>query len=130
MKRTLLLISVFSVLAGFAIAQDDAAYATWMKTVNPSVKAIKTAITAKDNAAVATEANKLAATFDSILGYWTAKKVDDAIGFAKAARDGAKAVAAATDSDAQTAALATVSAQCGQCHAAHRAGGGGAFTIK
>jgi mono/diheme cytochrome c family protein len=130
MKRTLLVIFAISVFAALCSAQDDAAYSTWMKSVNPSMMAIRAAIAAKDNAAVATEANKLAATFDSVLSYWTAKKVDDAIGFATAARDGAKKVAAATDSYAQTAALATVNAQCGQCHMAHRGGGRGAFVIK
>jgi mono/diheme cytochrome c family protein len=131
MKRTLLLISVISVFAALCSAQDDAAYTAAMKTVNPSVGAIRAAITAKDNAKVAEEANKLAGTFDTvILAYWTSKKADDAIGFAKAARDDAKAIAAATDSDAQTAALRTLQGVCGQCHTAHRAGGGGQFTIK
>jgi len=34
-------------------AQDDAAYAGWMKTLQPNVGAARAAITAKDNAAVA-----------------------------------------------------------------------------
>src|SRR5580658_8208588 len=114
MKRTLLLISVISVFAALCSAQDDAAYTAAMKTVNPSVGAIRAAITAKDNAKVAEEANKLAGTFDTvILAYWTSKKADDAIGFAKTARDDAKAIAAATDSDAQTAALRTLQGVCG-----------------
>ena len=131
MKRTLLLISVISIFAGFSIAQDDAMYSIWMKSMNPSMTAIRAAIAAKDNPAVAAEANKLAATFDQVAGFWTQRKADDAVGFAKAARDAAKAVAAATDSDAQTAALATVNAQCGACHRAHREGGRGApYVIK
>jgi mono/diheme cytochrome c family protein len=130
MKRTLLLISVISVFAALCSAQDDATYSSWMKTMGPSTMAIRAAIAAKDNPTVAAEATKLAATFDQIAGFWTARKVDDAVGFSKAARDAAKAVAAATDSDAQTAALATVQQQCGQCHMAHRGGGRGAYVIK
>jgi mono/diheme cytochrome c family protein len=130
MKRTLLLIFVISVFAAVGSAQDDAVYSSWMKTMNPTVTAIRTAIAAKDNPTVAAEATKLAATFEQVVGFWTQRKADDAIGFAKAARDAAKTLAAATDSDAQTAALAAVQAQCGQCHMAHRAGGRGAFTIK
>jgi hypothetical protein len=130
MKRTLLLISVMSVFAVVGSAQDDAVYASWMKTMQPSVMAINAAIAAKDNPTVAAEANKLAATFEQVVGFWTQRKADDAIAFAKTARDAAKTLAAATDPDAQTAALKTVQAQCGQCHMAHRGGGRGAFVIK
>src|ERR1039458_3148684 len=112
MKRTLLLICVISVIAAVCSAQDDAVYSSWMKTMQPSVMAINAAITAKDNPTVAAEANKMAATFEQVVGFWTQRKADDAIGFAKAARDAAKTLASATDSDAQTAALLTVQAQC------------------
>jgi hypothetical protein len=98
MKRTLLLISAITVFAALGSAQDDAAYAGWMKTLQPNVGAARAAITAKDNAAVAAAANKLADTFDQILNYWTAKKVDDAVTFSKTARDAAKTLAAAHDS--------------------------------
>ena len=52
----------------------------------------------------AAAANKSQAGFDTILNYWKAKKVDDAITFAKTARDAAKTLADATDADAQAAA--------------------------
>ena len=103
MKRTLLLLAGCAIFGGICSAQDAAAYSGWMKAVNPSVRAANSAITAKDNAAVATEANKLAVIFDQVLGYWTAKKADDAIKLSTTARDAAKALAAATDSDSQTA---------------------------
>jgi len=102
-----------------------------MKAMNPSVMAIRAAITAKDNPSVAAEANKLAATFDQVAGFWTARKVDDAVALAKAARDAAKTLAAATDSDAQTAALRAMQGTCGQCHTAHREQTGpGQYKIK
>jgi mono/diheme cytochrome c family protein len=130
MKRTLLSISAIAVFAALCSAQDDAVYSSWMKSIQPSVGAIRTAIAAKDNPTVSAEATKLAATFEQVVGFWTQRKADDAIGFAKAARDAAKTLAAATDPDAQTAALATLNQQCGQCHMAHRGGGRGAFVIK
>jgi hypothetical protein len=123
-------LGVLTIFAAFCSAQDDAVYSSWMKTMQPSVMAINAAIAAKDNPTVAAEATKMAATFEQVVGFWTQRKTDDAIGFAKAARDAAKALAAATDPDAQTAALRTVQAQCGQCHMAHRGGGRGAFVIK
>lgn len=130
MKRTLLLISVISVFAALCSAQDDAAYTTAMKTVNPAVRAVTAAITAKDNAAVATEAGKLVTAFTTINAYWTAKKTDDAIKLSQTALDGSKALAGAKDSDAQTAALKTVQGTCAGCHSAHRSSPPPPFTIK
>src|ERR1017187_8478712 len=87
MKRTLLLVFVISVFAAICSAQDDAVYSSWMKTMQPSVMAINAAIAAKDNPTVAAEANKMAATFEQVVGFWTQRKADDAIRFAKAARE-------------------------------------------
>ena len=131
MKRALILLTGFTIFGGLCSAQDAATYSGWMKAVNPSVRAANAAIAAKDNAAVATEANKLAVIFDQVLGYWTTKKTDDAIKLATTARDAAKALAAATDSDSQTASLKTLQGTCGQCHSAHRESAGpGQFNIK
>jgi mono/diheme cytochrome c family protein len=130
MKRTLLFISVISVFAGLSLAQDDAAYSAAMKAVNASNRPLRTAITGKDVAAASAEATKMVASFDTVLAYWKAKNVDDAIKLATTAHDAAKTIADAKDADAQAAALATLSGTCGACHMAHRAGSGGAFTIK
>lgn len=78
----------------------------------------------------ATEAKTVQAGFETIVAYWTAKKADDAIKFATAARDAAKAIADAKDADAQSAAWTTMNAQCGQCHTAHRGGMPPNFEIK
>ena len=98
MKRTLLTVFVISVFAALCSAQDDAAYTAAMKSVNASAGgrgggALGAAITAKDTAAAAAEGKKIEAGFDTILAYWKAKKVDDAIGFATTARDAAKTIA-------------------------------------
>jgi len=134
MKRTLLLIFVISAFAALLSAQDDAAYTTAMKAVAASANGraapIRAAVTAKDVAAAAAEGAKVEAGFDTILAYWKAKNVDDAIKLATTARDAAKAIADSKDADAQAAALMTLNGTCGACHMAHRAGGGGMFTIK
>ena len=124
------MISVISVFAALCSAQDDAAYMAAMKSMNAAVGAVNTDIMAKDAAKAATDAKQLVTIFDTVLSYWTAKKTDDAIGFATTAHDAAKAITTSTDSDAQAASLRTLRGTCGQCHSAHRAGGGGQFTIK
>lgn len=130
MKRTLFLISVVSVFAALLSAQDDAAYTTAMKTVNPAVRAVNPAIAAKDNAAVAAAAKTLVDAFTTINAYWTAKKTEDAIALSATAKSAASALAAATDADAQTAALKQLQGTCQPCHAAHRGGMPPAFQIK
>jgi len=132
MKRTLLFISVIAVFAGLSIAQDDAAYTAAMKAVNASNRPLRAAIMAKDTAAAAAEAGKIATAFDTVTAYWTAKKADDAIALAKTAHDAAKTIADSTDADAQSAALMKLSGTCNACHMAHRGPGAGPgqFVIK
>jgi hypothetical protein len=130
MKRTLLLISVVTVFAALCSAQDDAAYSVAMKAVNLSNRPLRAAIMAKDTAAASAEATKIAAAFDTITAYWTAKKVDDAIKFATTARDAAKTIASAKDADAQSAALPTLTGTCMSCHSVHRGGTPPNFEIK
>jgi mono/diheme cytochrome c family protein len=134
MKRTLLFISVLSVFAGIVIAQDDAAYKTAMKTVaasaNGRMAPLRVAVANKDVAAAAAEATKVAGGFDTILAYWKAKNVDDAVKLATTAHDAAKAIADAKDADAQAASLMTLNMTCGQCHMAHRGGTPPNFEIK
>jgi mono/diheme cytochrome c family protein len=72
----------------------------------------------------------MASGFDTLIAYWKAKNADDAIKFATTAHDSAKTIADSKDADAQAAALTTLSGTCGGCHAAHRGGGRGAYTIK
>ena len=130
MKRTLFLVSALAVMAALCSAQDDAAYSTAMKDINANNRPLRTAVMGKDVAAASAAATKIAADFDVVVAYWTAKKVDDATKFATTARDAAKTIAAAKDADAQNAALTTLSGTCNGCHMAHRAGSGGAFSIK
>lgn len=130
MLRSTLLIAICALASAVAFGQDDAQYQTLMKSMQPSVGAVRMAIMAKDNAAVAAAANKLAGTFDEVAAFWQKRNVADAVEMAQKARDAAKEVAAATTTEDQTADLRKVQAQCGACHMAHRAGMPGAFTIK
>jgi hypothetical protein len=135
MKFTLLSVVVLTVFAGLLGAQDDAAYKTAMKAVNSSVGGrgggqLGAAIMTKDVAAAAAAAKNAQEGFETILAYWTAKKDDDAIKLATAARDAAKTIAEAKDSDAQAAAVPALRATCTPCHMAHRGGAPPNFEIK
>ena len=110
---------IFVCLSGlFALplsAQDDRQYQVWMRSMFPSLGAIRNA---PDNAAVAAAATKLADTFDQVAAYWNSKASPDALGFAEAARDAARAIAAGNGDKAAN--LRKIQAQCIGCHAAHR----------
>ncbi len=95
-------------------------YQGWMKSMQPSLMAIRNA---PDNAALAEAANKLASTFDQVAAYWKTKQTADAVAFAETARDAAKAIAAGTGD--KTASLQKIEQQCGACHMAHRFQRGG-----
>jgi hypothetical protein len=124
------IVILFAICAAAVSAQDETAYTAWMKGVPPQVAAVRAAIMANDNAKVATEANKLADTFQQVADFWAKRQKDDAVKMSQAARDAAKEVAAATDSAAQTAAVAKVQATCGNCHRVYREGTAGAYKIK
>jgi len=118
MRRVFLVALIFDVAL---IAQVvDPQYQAWMKSMQPSLMAIRNA---PDNAAMVEAANKLAATFDQVAMYWKAKQTADAVGFAETARDAAKAIAAGNG--AKVANLERIEQQCGACHQAHRFQRGG-----
>jgi len=133
--KLILSVLAISVFAALCSAQDDAAYKDAMKAVNASAGgrgggALGAAITAKDTAAAAAAAKKVEAGFDTILAYWQAKKVDDAIALSTTARDAAKSIADSTDADAQAAARMKLQQTCNPCHQAHRGGMPPNFEIK
>jgi cytochrome c556 len=127
MSRILILLAI-SVAA--LSAQDEKTYQSWMKSTPPQINAIKAAITAKDNAKVKEEADKLASTYQEVADFWMKRSKEDAVKMADATRDAAKAVADATTPEAQTAALGEVTKTCGACHKVYREGSAGNFKIK
>jgi mono/diheme cytochrome c family protein len=121
MRRPFLVAGLFSLLAlGLAAQVVYPQYQAWMKSMQPSLMAIRNA---PDKAAMVDAANKLAATFDQVAMYWKAKQTADAVGFAETARDAAKAIAAG--SGEKVANLEKIEQQCGACHQAHRFQRGG-----
>jgi len=125
MHKTCVVIAMIATFGAQAVAQDEAQYQTWMKSVSPTVGAIRNAA---DNAAAAADATKLADTFDKVAAFWKAKNADDAVKYAETARDAAKAIAAGSGDKAAN--LQKIQSTCGGCHSAHRGGSPGNFTIK
>jgi cytochrome c556 len=98
-------------------------YSTTMKDVNAQNGALRKAITSASEADVTAATAKLETDFKNVQAYWEDKKVDDATTAAKAAVTAVQTIskaAAAHDMAAATAALPTLTAQCGTCHMAHR----------
>jgi hypothetical protein len=127
MFRLLILIII---CVGAVSAQDDAAYSAWMKSTPPQINAIKAAIMANDNAKVATEAGKLADTFQHVADFWMKKQKDDAVKMAQATRDAALEIASSNTPDTQNAAVMKVQGTCSGCHRVYREGTAGSYKIK
>ena len=137
MVRSILLFAICALASTVAFGQDDAAYQGYMKAVQPSFGALRMAVMAKDTTAAAAAGTKLSATFSEVLAYWQKKNVADAIAFATAARDAAKAISASTTivddprliNALQVASMMKLQQQCGGCHVAHRMGAAPNFMI-
>ena len=80
-------------------------------------------VNAKDYDAIAKDAATLKANFAKLETFWTAKKADDAIKFAKTAHEAAEDLekaAKAKDDAAILAAQMKLTPNCAGCHMAHR----------
>jgi len=115
MRKAFLTAGIFTMFVLALPAQVDPQYQAWMKSMQPSLSAIRNA---PDNAALTKSANELADTFDQVARYWKAKQTADAVAFAETARDAAKAIASGNGD--KTANLQKIQEQCGGCHMAHR----------
>lgn len=99
------------------------AHVKLMKDANTAAAALRGHVQAKDYDAVAADAAALRKLFAEIETFWTARKVDDAIGFAKTGVQGVadlEAGAKARNEEGVAAAAKTVNGTCTGCHAAHR----------
>jgi hypothetical protein len=105
-----------------------------MKTVAATMGSMNKKIAAKDGPGVASDAQKLEATFKEVGGFWKQHGgADDAVTFAMNAETAASAVAKAAKADNMDEAAAqakNLQANCGGCHKAHREGSAGAYKIK
>ena len=98
-------------------------FQTVMKSNGSVGQALKTHTSAKDYDAIAADAATLKANYTKIEAFWTQKKVDDAIAFAKTGLKGAtdlEAAAKAKDDAAIATTSAAITGTCGGCHTAHR----------
>jgi hypothetical protein len=116
MRKGFVVFGVAGVFIPGLAAQVDAQYQAWMRSMQPSIMAIRDA---QDNRAAAEAATKMAEVFDKVAAFWKARQTADAVLFAETARDAARAIASG-DGD-KMANLQKIQAQCGGCHAAHRA---------
>jgi hypothetical protein len=123
MKRILLFTACFTALVVTALAQDEADYRKWMKTIAATSGSLRKNLDAKNGEAAAADAKKLQETFEQVHDFWQKKNVDDAMKFAMDARDGFREVAeqaSAGKVDDASATLQKATANCRGCHAAHR----------
>jgi cytochrome c556 len=127
MRRTvaLSLLAVTAVFGPAIIANEKPTteFQSIMKSNGAAAGALRMHVMAKDYDAIAADAATLEGNFAKIEAFWTAKKVDDAIGFAKAGARGAadlESAAKAKNDERIAAASMMTTGSCGGCHMAHR----------
>lgn len=112
----------------------DAEYATTMKQIGTTFKSLQQNNAAMNHEEGADDAKKLATSFKLVQAYWEAKRVTDAVGFAKTAvkaSDDAAKASDVMDMDALSSAEKALGGTCQGCHTAHRAKQpDGSFRIK
>jgi hypothetical protein len=118
-----LAIAAAAVLTVMAAEKPPEAHVKLMKDTNTAAAALRGHVQAKDYDAIAADAASLKTQFADIEKFWTARKADDAIGFAKAGAKGAadlETAAKAKNEEGVAAAARAVNGTCMGCHAAHR----------
>jgi cytochrome c556 len=126
--RSTVALSLLTATAVFGVTiianeKPTAEFQAVMKSNAATNAALRMHVMAKDYDAIATDAATLKGNFAKIEAFWTAKKVDDAIGFAKAGGKGSadlEAAAKAKSDDRIAAATMVTTGSCGGCHMAHR----------
>jgi cytochrome c556 len=110
-------------LTAIANEKPSADFQNLMKSNGATNMALRDHITAKDYDAIAADAATVKANFAKIEAFWTAKKVEDAVTFAKTGAKGAAdletAAKAKNDAGIASANMA-IGGTCGGCHRAHR----------
>jgi cytochrome c556 len=117
-------IALFSLTASAAIlmAQDEATFQTWMKSVGTAQGALRKMEKKTGPDAVA-HAEKIGSVYENQIAFWRQRNAEDAV---KASMDGKAAAAdlasAANAGDAEKAsqALSKLNGTCKSCHEAHR----------
>ena len=123
LKRILLFAAGVTVFAVALLAQDEADYQKWMKTVGTTSGSLRKNLDAKNGEAASADARKLQEVFDQVHDFWHKKNVDDAMKLAMDARDRFGEVAGQASAgkfDEASATFKKATADCGACHTAHR----------
>jgi uncharacterized protein YcnI len=102
---------------------SDADYSKAMKDINTAFMSLQRANASMDHGQGVKDAEKLSALFKDVQAYFEAKKVDDAVAFAKSAVAAADATVKASevmDMTSLTSSQQKLTAACAGCHMAHR----------
>lgn len=139
MRTIVVLASAIAVSAVGATAQSRrpdpraAEYSAWMQSIPPVLRSLTTNINGKMGDMAAADADRLEDVFRQVEDFWGQRNVQDAVAFTQTARTALAAAskdAKAEDFEAALADLKTLQTTCAGCHAAHREGEPGSFSIK
>jgi len=106
-----------------AAEKPPESYVNLMKDTNAAAQALRGHVQMKDYDATAADAAALKKLFADTEAFWTARKIDDAVGFAKTggkAADDLAAAAKAKNEDGVATAARALNGTCLGCHTAHR----------
>jgi hypothetical protein len=123
MRHILLFTACLTALSVTALAQDEADYQKWMKTVGATSGSLRKNLDAKNGEAASADAKKLQEVFEQVHDFWHKKGIDDAMKLAMEARDGFRQVAEQASGgkfDDASATLKKAMTTCAGCHTAHR----------
>src|SRR4028118_1500908 len=80
------------------MAQDNGPMEEWMKTTNQSMQALRK-MEKKTGPEVVTHAEKIAATYENMIGFWRQRNADDAVKLSEAGKAAAVELAAAAKAE-------------------------------
>ena len=110
-------------LGVIAAEKPSESYIAIMRSNSASQMSLRKNVEAKNYDLIAMDAAAFKANFTQVEAFWTPRRVDDAIGFAKTGLKAAtdlEAAAKAKSDEGVTAAFKLIVGVCGACHMAHR----------
>jgi len=120
---TMLALVAVGVVTVLSAEKPPEAYVKLMKDTNTAAQSLRGHVQAKDYDGIAADATALRKLFADTEAFWAARKVDDAIGFAKTGGKAAselETAAKARNEDGMATAARSLNATCMGCHTAHR----------
>ena len=123
-RSILIIVGIAIVVTGItAFAQQHRPYNLVMKDIQPTFAALRKNLDGNNGAAAAEDAAKLQTLFTEVENFWAPFDTQDAVNFAKKAKDAAVSVgnaAKANDIKAAQGSIAVIQKTCANCHLAHR----------